>query len=79
MLGVYNLSGLVAHELFGLESPQEMTHETDRSAAGGTEDAIRGGLLWLARRAIKSTGGCSAFGDMKIKGDNNALYCLAWD
>jgi hypothetical protein len=46
MLGVYYLSGLVAHELSGLESPQEVTHETDRSAAGGPEDAIRGGLLW---------------------------------
>ena len=60
-MGVYNLSGLVAHELSGLESLQEVTHATDRSAAGGTEDAIRGGLLWLAGRANKSTGGGSAF------------------
>jgi hypothetical protein len=37
---VYNLSGLVAHNLSGLRSPLEVTHETDRSTTGDTEDEI---------------------------------------
>ena len=65
LLGVYNLSGLVAHRLSGLESPQEVTYETDRGAAGDTENAIRGCLLWLAGRALKSAVGGNAFGSMR--------------
>jgi len=36
-----DMSGIVAHDLSGLEwSPMEVTDETDRDATGDPEDAI---------------------------------------
>ena len=68
MSGARSLSGVVARRLSGfMESLEEVTHETDGTATGGPEDAIRGGLRrgWQERRltqeeAARLLGGVSA-------------------
>ena len=45
-----------------MESFEEVTHETDGAATGGTEDAIRGGLRRLAGEATDTGGGGAAAG-----------------
>ena len=45
-----------------MESLEEVTHETDGAATGGSEDAIRGGLRRLAGEATDAGGGARLLG-----------------
>ena len=53
---IYNLSGLVAHNMSGLSCCQEVTDETDGMATGDTEDEIRGGIRRVAGKTADSGG-----------------------